>query len=51
MSELFKKTRSNPDYTVRCYLTLKCGSMCSFCSAQIPWVSAERREVEIPAEA
>ena len=51
MSELFKKTKKNPDYTVRCYLTLRCDSMCSFCSAQIPLVSSARKNAEIPAEA
>ena len=47
---LFKKTKSHPDYTVRCYLTLKCSAMCEFCSAQIPLAGAERRKVEIPAD-
>jgi len=51
MIELFKKTRRNPDYTVRCYLTLRCDSMCSFCSAQIPQVSPDRKNVESPPEA
>jgi len=51
MIELFKKTRKNPDYTVRCYLTLRCDSMCGFCSAQIPQVSPDRKNVESPPEA
>lgn len=39
-----------PDYTVRCYLTLRCESQCAFCSAQVPQASADRRAVKIPAE-
>ena len=50
MSVLFEKKKKNPDYTVRCYLTLRCESACSFCSAQVPQASAERKEAAIPAD-
>lgn len=50
MKKLFEKKKNHPDYTVRCYLTLRCDSMCEFCSAQIPQVTAERKKIEIPAD-
>jgi hypothetical protein len=50
MKKLFRKIRKIPDYTVRCYLTLRCGGLCEFCSAQVPQAGEARRAVRIPAE-
>jgi hypothetical protein len=47
---LYQRTRRVADRCVRCYLTLACDSQCSFCSAQVPAATAERRAVALDPE-
>lgn len=46
---LYERTRSAPDRTVRCYLTLACTRACPWCSAGVPAVAPARRAVALPA--
>jgi hypothetical protein len=48
---LYERTKSVPDRTLRCYLTLACTRACPWCSAGVPAVAPARRAVCLPAAA
>jgi len=50
MKPLYERNKRNADRIVRCYLTLKCTSNCTYCSAGIPNVSEKVKNTWIPAE-
>ena len=50
MKVLYEKKKKHADRTVRCYLTMRCTSNCSYCSAGVPRIKEEVKDVWIPAE-
>jgi len=49
MLPLYDRERRARDRTMRCYLTLKCSMACEYCSARVPLVTPDRKEIYIPA--
>jgi len=49
MTTYYERIKRVRDRVMRCYLSLDCTANCSFCSANIPKLPAERKETWIPA--
>lgn len=49
MKIYYERIKRVRDRVMRCYLSLDCTANCSFCSANIPKLSQERKEIWIPA--
>ena len=49
MKTYYERLKRVRDRVMRCYLSLDCSANCSFCSANIPKLPAERKEAWIPA--
>lgn len=49
MEIFYERVKRVRDRVMRCYLSLDCSANCSFCSANIPKLPAERKSIWIPA--
>lgn len=47
---LYKREKRVPDRTVKCYLTVDCNLNCHYCSADVPNISRQRKDVILPPE-